>query len=84
VSAETHLHQEIGVFCSYTHDELTRIKGYRTQVDNEIARISVQLPKDLPEDPPDRLIVASAISLGATLITKDAKIRGTSAVQTLW
>jgi len=53
-------------------------------VDNEIARISVQLPKGLPEDPADRLIIASAISLGATLITKDTKIRESGAVQTLW
>lgn len=53
-------------------------------VDNEITRISVQLPKEVPEDPADRLIIASAISLGATLITKDQKIRASRVVQTLW
>jgi PIN domain nuclease of toxin-antitoxin system len=53
-------------------------------VDNEIARISVQLPMEVHEDPADRLIIASAISLGATLITKDQKIRSSKVVQSLW
>jgi PIN domain nuclease of toxin-antitoxin system len=53
-------------------------------VDNEIARISVQLPSEVHEDPADRLIIASAISLGATLITKDQKIRSSKVVQTIW
>ena len=53
-------------------------------VDNEIARISVRLPKGMPDDPADRMIVATAISLGASLVTKDAKIRASGAVETLW
>ena len=53
-------------------------------VDNEIIRISAQLPKEIHEDPADRLIIATAISLGATLITKDAKIQASGVVKTLW
>jgi PIN domain nuclease of toxin-antitoxin system len=53
-------------------------------VDNEVARISVQLPGGVPEDPADRLIIATAISLGATLVTKDSKIRSSRAVKTIW
>jgi len=53
-------------------------------VDNEIARISVQLPKTVHEDPADRLIVATALAMGCALVTKDAKIRSSQAVQTIW
>jgi PIN domain nuclease of toxin-antitoxin system len=53
-------------------------------IDNEIVRISANLPKEVHDDPADRLIIATAISLGATLITKDAKIRASNAVKTLW
>ena len=49
-------------------------------VDNEITRISVQLPKSVPEDPANRLIVATAISLGGKLISKDAKLRASHVV----
>jgi PIN domain nuclease of toxin-antitoxin system len=31
-----------------------------------------------------RLIVATALSIGAPLVTKDVKIRGSSLVTTLW
>jgi PIN domain nuclease of toxin-antitoxin system len=53
-------------------------------VDNEIARISVQLPPEVHEDPADRMIIASAISVGATLVTKDQKIRSSQVVRTMW
>lgn len=35
-------------------------------------------------DPADRLIVATAIELGAELITKDKRIRGYDAVRSVW
>jgi PIN domain nuclease of toxin-antitoxin system len=53
-------------------------------VDNDIARISVQLPQSVPEDPADRMIVATALAHGATLITKDARIQRSDVVTTLW
>jgi PIN domain nuclease of toxin-antitoxin system len=53
-------------------------------VDNEIARLSVQLPAPLHEDPADRLIAATARSLGLTLITKDERLLNYSHIASLW
>ena len=52
-------------------------------VDTGIAIRSVELP-DLHPDPADRLIVASAERLGATLVTKDERLRAYPGVATLW
>jgi PIN domain nuclease of toxin-antitoxin system len=53
-------------------------------VDNRIALRSVLLPPPLHNDPADRIIVATALQLGATLITKDEKLRGYPHVRTVW
>ncbi len=53
-------------------------------VDNRIAVRSNRLPGDLHSDPANRIIIATALSLGATLVTKDRKIRGYPHVETLW
>ncbi len=53
-------------------------------VDNRIAVRSNFLPGELHEDPADRIIAASALLLGATLVTKDRKLRGYPHVETLW
>jgi PIN domain nuclease of toxin-antitoxin system len=53
-------------------------------VSNSIALKSVQLPGDLHNDPADRIIIATAISLGAVLVTKDEKIRNYPHVKTVW
>jgi PIN domain nuclease of toxin-antitoxin system len=52
-------------------------------VDTGIAIRSVEL-SDLHPDPADRLIVASAERLGATLVTKDERLRAYPGVTTLW
>ena len=52
-------------------------------VDNTIARLSVELPEPLHADPADRIIIATALSLGATLVTKDRKILAYPHVKTL-
>jgi PIN domain nuclease of toxin-antitoxin system len=52
-------------------------------VDTGVAIRSVELP-DLHPDPADRLIVASAERLGATLVTKDERLRAYPGVTTLW
>ena len=52
-------------------------------VDNEIARLSVQLP-DIHPDPADRIILATARILGATLITKDERLWNYPHVTSLW
>ena len=53
-------------------------------VDNRIALRATTLPGHLYDDPADRIIVATAMSLGATLVTKDEKIRKSAHLKTLW
>ena len=49
-----------------------------------VAVLSSQFPIDFPADPADRLIAATARAEGLTLITRDAKIRQSSLVKTIW
>ena len=53
-------------------------------VDNPIAVKSVFLPPPLHNDPADRIIVATALILGATLVTRDDRLRQYLHLQTLW
>ncbi len=53
-------------------------------VDNEIARISVQLNGDLHKDTADRIILATALKEGAILITKDNRLQSYPYVETVW
>lgn len=53
-------------------------------VDNRIAVRSVELPLPLHDDPADRIIVATAIILGAVLVTQDERLRRYSHVPTRW
>lgn len=45
---------------------------------------SCRLPGDFAGDPADGIIVATARSLGAALVTKDQRIRGYEHVRTIW
>jgi PIN domain nuclease of toxin-antitoxin system len=49
-----------------------------------IAAATTRLPASYPRDPADRIIGATALVHGATLITADQRIRKAKAVQTLW
>jgi PIN domain nuclease of toxin-antitoxin system len=53
-------------------------------VDNRIAVRAVNLPGFPHKDPADRLIVATALSAGATLITGDERLRGYGPLATAW
>jgi PIN domain nuclease of toxin-antitoxin system len=53
-------------------------------VTNSIALKSVCLPTPFHSDPADRIIIATAIAMGATVITKDHKILGYPHVKTAW
>lgn len=53
-------------------------------VSNAIAVESVRLPDFPHSDPADRIIAATALSLGATLVTKDDKLRNYPQVKTIW
>jgi PIN domain nuclease of toxin-antitoxin system len=53
-------------------------------VTNSIAVKSVNLPLPLHPDPADRIIIATALSVGAPLVTKDKKLLGYGPVKTIW
>jgi PIN domain nuclease of toxin-antitoxin system len=49
-----------------------------------VAALANQLPADYSSDPCDRMIGATALAEGIVLVTKDAKIRGSKQIRTLW
>jgi PIN domain nuclease of toxin-antitoxin system len=53
-------------------------------VDNRIAVRAVDLPEFAHRDPADRIIVATALVAGATLITGDDRLRRYHALKTAW
>ena len=53
-------------------------------VSNSIAVKSVNLPGSLHPDPADRIIIATALSTGSSIVTKDKKIWDYSHVKTIW
>jgi PIN domain nuclease of toxin-antitoxin system len=53
-------------------------------VTNSIAVKSVNLPLPLHPDPADRIIIATALSMGAPLVTKDKKLLNYSMINTIW
>ena len=53
-------------------------------VSNSIAVKSVNQLEPIHSDPADRIIIATAISLGVPLVTKDEKILKYPHVQTIW
>lgn len=53
-------------------------------VDNRIAARAVHLEGFAHRDPADRMIVATAIGMGATLVTADSVLRSYERVQTVW
>lgn len=53
-------------------------------VDNRIAVRSVQLEKFPHRDPADRMIVATALSMSAPLVTADDRLRAYKPLKTIW
>ncbi len=53
-------------------------------VDNGLALASVRLPKGLHADPADRMIVATARSLEAPIVTRDERLQRYPHVETVW
>jgi PIN domain nuclease of toxin-antitoxin system len=49
-----------------------------------IAAATTRLPASYPRDPADRIIGATALVHGATLITADQRIRKFKSIRTLW
>jgi PIN domain nuclease of toxin-antitoxin system len=71
---------ETSAFCHLVlHARRIRVFPTTPEIAAESARI------DLPRgDPADRLIAATASSLGATLVTVDERLRSSGAIETLW
>ncbi len=53
-------------------------------IDNSVAVKSVNLPRPLHKDPADRIIVATAMTLAAPVVTKDKKLLNYPHVETIW
>jgi len=53
-------------------------------VDNTIAIKSVALPEPFHDDPADRIIIATALNKGASIVTKDKKMADYPHVKTVW
>jgi PIN domain nuclease of toxin-antitoxin system len=53
-------------------------------VDNTISLRSVSLPDPFHADPADRIITATAMTMGLPLVTKDEKILEYRHVKTIW
>ena len=53
-------------------------------VNNRIALPSVRLPGPLHPNPADRIITATVLTLGATLVSKDERIISYPHVDSLW
>jgi PIN domain nuclease of toxin-antitoxin system len=54
------------------------------QITPEIAALASMFPDSYPRDPGDRLIGATARSLGLTLITQDERILSSPLIRTIW
>lgn len=54
------------------------------EITPEIAALATAFPDSYPQDPADRLIGATARSLGLPLVTKDQRILESDLLKTLW
>ena len=54
------------------------------EISNSIAVKAVNLPQPLHPDPADRIIIATALSAGVPLVTKDKKLLNYPHVKTIW
>ncbi len=66
-------------------NEATSVSGTKFHpVDNSVAYQAVNLPGNFHADRADRMIVATALELDATLISGDRKIQDYSYVKVVW
>ena len=49
-----------------------------------VAALAAQFPDQFPADPADRLIAATARAGGMSLVSRDARIRASPLVETIW
>lgn len=62
-----------------------RVPTFATaSVDLDVARALAKVPRDQVPDMPDRIIAATAIAMGASLLTVDAKVTAWGGVPIVW
>ena len=49
-----------------------------------VAALATHFPEDFPGDPADRLIAATARAEGASLVSRDARLRASGMIETIW
>jgi len=49
-----------------------------------VAALATHFPDDFPGDPADRLIAATARATGISLVSRDARMRASPMVETIW
>ncbi len=54
------------------------------EITPEIAALATAFPADFPSDPADRLIGATARSLGLPLVTRDQRMLESALLKTIW
>ena len=54
------------------------------EITPSVAALATHFPDDFPADPADRLIAATARADGVPLVSRDARLRASSAVETIW
>lgn len=54
------------------------------EITPEISVLGQHFPDDFPRDPMDRLIAATARSLGIPLVTKDERMMDSPLIETIW
>ena len=67
---------------------ITRVESFPgltfVPVDNRVALLAVNLDGFPHRDPADRIIVATALGLGASLVTADERIQAYRPIRTIW
>ena len=63
---------------------LQRPRLFMLDLSPEIAALAFQFPADLPNDPADRIIAATARAHSLPLVTKDQRLQDSALVQTIW
>lgn len=69
---------------TWIHQALRRPGVQLVPLTPAIAVAATQLAAELPGDPADRMIVASALHLDADLVTRDRALRAFGKVRTVW
>ncbi|HEV8531279.1 MAG TPA: type II toxin-antitoxin system VapC family toxin [Methylomirabilota bacterium] len=54
------------------------------EITPSVAALATHFPDDFPADPADRLIAATARADGVPLVSRDARLRASPVVETIW